>query len=169
MKRRTEHHRTKHLALRAALLLTFVAVLIWWVLPATKHSDDFDLDAVITVSSPSIPPTGQDALHVTPEMFAVQLWYTPLGIEEPKPVVSEPQVAKIKLQLIAITEHPAATNGHKQRSAILYDPTGDILLEVIAGQTIGRIDVVDISEIDIRLSAGQRETVLSLNNDEGGR
>lgn len=151
---------------RAFLLLLFFAALAWWILPAAEVHDDFDLDSVFTIESLSEPLAETKERLVTPEMFAVQLWYTSPVVEAPEPVAPEPKIAKLRLQLIAIAEHTADTEASRLRSAILYDPDEDILLEVIAGQSIGRVSVIEILETQVRLSEGQRETVLSLISEE---
>lgn len=150
-------------------MLLVVAALVWCILPGSQIRDHFDLDSVFTVESPSRPLAEQDEQQVTPEMFSVRLWYTPPVVEPPKPVTPEPRVAKLRLQLIAIAEQGVDSGESPLRSAILYDPDEDILLEVIAGQSIGRVTVIEISETDVRLSEGTRETVLSLISDEDDR
>lgn len=138
-----------------AVMALIAAATLWWAMAplSRRHSEPVRAD--------DGPPVRRDSDAFDEEAFSAPLWRAspppapapPAPALPPKP---EPPPPPLRLQLLAIVP------GDHGGEALLYDPDADRTRWVRAGQRVGALTVVSVTDRAVALGDGKGVRTLTL-------
>ena len=153
MSRNHSQYVLRHVILRSLLCITLLSSLAW-SLSSPKIPENAQQVNALDKPDEDSPEAVTEFHAVHPGQFDKVLWYT----EPPPPVVPKPvqpppkqKLTRTPIELIAICTYEQSEGLPGRQTAMLFDPISDQLIEVVEGQQVGRVKVVEVSKDGVAL------------------